>query len=252
MRLLLLACIAFTNLLSGCATSPPSAPSVELKRGDRVGILVESSDNLTHTHVGTTVFNNFSTRYPYDMALKSKVYQTVENAVRAAGLQAVNLSDAGVRSVDLSGLIELSGNEWKTGPGKEDALIRLKNDLNLRAVLTIRTARALAMVECSGGPCNFRYVNEPGLFTRSVFGPTRYFAVAAYQWNLYSLDPVADLARVKPLVDTVYLPSTPLRGFKDPADFKKLTADELVPVLEGILESVQTAATVAVQSLNVR
>lgn len=252
MRLLLLACIALTTLLSGCATSPPPTPAIELKRGDRVGILVETSDTLTHTHIGTTVFNNFSTPYPYDMALKSKVHQIVEQAFKSAGLQAVNLSDAGVRSVDLAGLVELSGNQWRTGQGKEATLTRLKNDLNLKAVLTIRTERALAMVECTGGPCNFRFVNAPGLFTRSLFGPTRYFAVAAYQWNLYALDPVVDLARVKPLVDTVYMPSTELRGFTDPVDFKKLTAEELIPVRDGILESVQTAATVAVQSLNVK
>ncbi len=67
MKLIALAC-CLVLVLAGCATSLP-IPSFETKHGDRVGLLVDIGDVPSHTHIGTTVFNNFERKYPYQWRL---------------------------------------------------------------------------------------------------------------------------------------------------------------------------------------
>ena len=98
-------------LIAGCATTPP-LPKVESARGDRIGVLVEAGDSPSHTHVGTTVFNNFARKYPYDWNLSAEVQRTIERAVRDAGLTVVDLRREGLTYADVSDLILPAGVNW--------------------------------------------------------------------------------------------------------------------------------------------
>ena len=238
-------------LIAGCATSPP-LPKIESTRGDRIGILVEAGNNPSHTHIGTTVFNNFAKKYPYNWNLGSAVTRTIEQTVRNSGFTAVDLRAEGISYADVSGLIQGTGEKWQVTSGKEEIMRRLREQLRLKAVLVLKETRVMTALECAGGPCSERYADSSGLYTRSFFGLTRYNAVAAYQWNVFVLDPVADAAKADPLRSMLRFPSTPLSGFKDPADFENLTEAEFVPVREAILRFTEVVSNEAVKALNVK
>ena len=250
MRLTVLISIA-ALFIAGCATSPP-LPKIESTRGDRVGVLVEIGDNPSHTHIGTTVFNNFAKKYPYKWNLSSDVMRTVEQTVRNSGFTAVDLRAEGIQYSDVSGLIQAAGENWQITSGKEDALRRLRDQLHLKALLVLKETRVMTALECAGGPCSERYADASGLYTRSFFGLTRYNAVAAYQWNVFVLDPVADAAKADPLRSMLRIPATPLPGFKDPANFENLTEAEFSPVRDAILRFTEIASAEAIKTLNAK
>src|SRR5438093_12025918 len=100
-------------LLAGCATAP-EIPSIETKRGDRVGIVVEiAQEGPVHSHIGTTVFNNFNKKYPYSWNLDAGVAEALARALTAAGLTPVNLEAEGLRYADVTPLVVGEGDKWK-------------------------------------------------------------------------------------------------------------------------------------------
>lgn len=239
------------SLIAGCATAPP-LPKIESSRGDRIGLLVEAGDSPSHTHIGTTVFNNFTKKYPYHWNLSADVTRKIEHSVRSAGFTVVDLRKEGINYAEISGLIQSAGEKWQIASGKEETIRRLREQLQLKALLVIKETRVMTALECAGGPCSERYADSSGLYTRSFFGLTRYNAVAAYQWNVFVLDPVADVAKADPLRMMLRMPATPLSGFKDPADFENLTEAEFAPVRDAILRFAELASNEAVKALNVK
>lgn len=250
MRLIVIGFLA-AFFLSGCATSP-EMPKIATNRGDRVGLLVDVGDNLSHMHVGTTVFSNFSKRYDYNFNLQSDVTRTIEKSLRDAGLVAVDLRSAGLSHADLSGLIQITDEKWQIAAGKESVAQRLRNELGLKAVLVLKEARVLAALECFGGPCTERYMDASGMFTRSFMGATGYSAIAAYRWNVFVLDPVADTARTDTFRKITGIPAIRLRDFNTPADLNNLTERELAPIRDAILKLTEDATVEAVKTLNVK
>src|SRR6266446_5740584 len=123
MRSIGLACVVML-VLSGCATSPP-IPSFETKRGDRVGILVDIGDGPVHTHIGTTVFNNFEKKYLYRWNLDSAVAEVLKNSLSKSGFAVVDLENEGLRYSDVTPLVVGDGEKWKVAPGKENTVREL-------------------------------------------------------------------------------------------------------------------------------
>src|SRR5690606_23527053 len=165
---------------------------------------------------------------------------------------AIDLRREGLTYVELSDLILPTGESWQAAPDKAEIIRRLRRDLKLKALLIAKEAPALASIECSGGPCSERYVAGPGLYSRSFLGLSNYYAVAAYSWNVFILDPVADAAKADPLRSMLGIPATRLTGFKHPVEFKSVTEAEFAPVREAILELTESASNEAVKVLNVR
>ena len=238
-------------LTAGCATAPP-APKIDAARGDRIGVLIEIGDNPTHTHIGTTVFNNFVRKYPYNWNLNADVTRIVEQTIRNSGFSPVDLRAEGIRYADVSELIQVAGEKWEVAPGKEDSVRRLRDQLRLKALLVLKEGRVMAALECSGGPCSERYADASGLYTRSFLGSTRYYAVAAYRWNFFVLDPVTDTAKADPLRRVLRIPAMPLPGFKDPAKFDDLTEADLGPARDAILRFVEAVSAEALKTLSVK
>lgn len=244
--------LSATLLTAGCASiSTTPMPKIESARGERVGVWVEAGSTPTHTHIGTTVFNNFTKTYPYDWKLNAELTRTLQQSIQGAGLEMVDLRKEGLSLADVSGLVQPGHGAWQAAPGKEEAVRRLRQQWRLKAVMVLKEGPVQADLECYGGPCNARYVGATGLYTRSMFNLTRYTAVAAYDWNVFVLDPLADTAKAESMravlkKPTRWLPST------DPADFSNLTEAELAPVREAILGFVKNASTEAVKTLNAR
>ncbi|MCL1962242.1 MAG: hypothetical protein FWG56_10860 [Desulfovibrionaceae bacterium] len=240
-----------TALISGCVTAPP-LPKIESSRGDRIGLFVEVGDSPSHTHIGTTVFNNFVKNYSYNWNLGADVTRTVEQTIAGAGFTVVDLRKEGLNYAEVSGLIQPVKGGWQIVPGKEGMIRRLREEFRLKALLVVKEGQATAALECAGGPCVARYVNNSGLYTHSIFGLTAYLAVAAYRWNVFVLDPVADVAMADPLKTMLQYPSVRLFGFKSPVDFKNLTEAEFVPVRDAILKFTEKVSKEAVKDLNVK
>lgn len=241
--------IFIASLLTGCVTSPP-LPTIETRRGDRIGVIVEGGNTPTHSHIGTTVFNNFVKKYDYNWNLRAEVTDIVRRSITSAGFVPVDLQNEGIRHSDVEGLIKPAGDKWEVAKGKDEILRRLRSDLRLKAVIALKEGRVMTALECTGGPCAERYANGSGLYTRSFFGMTNYSAVAAYQWNVFVLDAPADTAKADPLQSAIRMPSAPIRGFKSPADFDNITEAEFAPVHEAVLTFVEGTASAAVQTLN--
>lgn len=235
--------------LSGCATTP-AIPPIKLAPTDRVGYLVELQDEPTHTHIGTTVFNNFSKSYPYSWDLSTRIGNVIHKRLEAAGLAAVDLRVTGLTASVITGIVQVSGDTWVIASDKTALAKRLREEQKVGAVIVVRPANVLALLECSGGPCSERMVGSPGLFSRSIFGMTRYFSVPAFGWSIYSLTPPADLARADPLARQIRMQSAPVQGIS-PADFYALTERDLQPVLESILTTSGSIVESASQQLKV-
>jgi hypothetical protein len=85
-------------LLSGCASlaPPPPRPAAGLGAGAKVGLLVAVEPSATHTHVGTTVFNNFAhdVAMPFDLA--AHIRDSLTTQLSATGAQVVTIDASAI------------------------------------------------------------------------------------------------------------------------------------------------------------
>lgn len=236
-------------LLGGCATAPP-VPSFETRRGDRVGILVDIGDNPTHTHVGTTIFNNFEKRYPHRWDLDAAVAGALKDTLSQAGFEAVDLEAQGLRHVDLAALVVENGQAWAVASGREGAARDLAQRRGLRAVVLVKEQKTMAHLECHGGPCTERYTSGAGLYTRSILGLTTRYAVPAFGMHVYLLDPPADLARTGPLRSLVARPAVLLPAGAGPANLEQVSGAEWRTVRDAIVAATRRTAAEIAKALN--
>lgn len=235
-------------LLLGCASKPP-LPQIESKIGDRVGVLFDIGENPTHTHVGTTIANNFTKKYPYKWNLSSGVVSAVIKTLENAGFTVINLNNEGIAYSDLVGLMVAEGRTWKIPPEKESTMRRLTEHLNLKGVVALKDARVLLALECLSG-CTERYADGPGIYTRTFFWPTRYKAAAAFDWQIYSLNPPTNLVRSNALQKFLQYPIAPMAEFTDPVDFDNITEAEFFQVRYAIIKFSENVANEAAKVLN--
>lgn len=204
-----------------------------------------------HTHIGTTVFNNFSKSYPYRWGLDSAVAQELTQSLTGAGFEVVDLEKEGVRFSDVSPLAEAEGGTWRIVPGKESRVPDWKRQ-GLRAIVVVKEGEVMADIECLGGPCSERDMYASGLFTRSFFGATRYKAVAAFQLNLVLLDPVADLAKAGALNELMMFPAVPMSRDFSLENFSQASEADLAPVRAAVLAFSKKMGDAIVKTLALR
>ena len=241
MRILTALFLTSFIFLTGCASLDKPLPKIEMQKSDKIGFLIETKDLPVHTHVGTTVFNNFSKPYSYDWRLREEVNSRAKSAIIEAGFQAQDLTSSNLSAADISKLIVYKDNSWQVAPDKADLVKRLRQELNLKGVLVARQARVLVEFFCTQFGCVERYSGDSGLYTRSFFGFDRYFGVAAFEWDLVILDPVANLNSTKLSRDLTRVPVIPIEKF-NPTDFKELTESEMNTVKASVLNLVEKTA----------
>jgi hypothetical protein len=244
---ILLAAGALAFALAGCQTAP-KLPALSLQPGDKVGVLVVAPDSPVHSHIGTTIFNNFDKTYPYQWTLRKDVQAAVADAVAQAGFVAVDLAAAGLRYEDVDGLVAAADGSWRIAAGREEAVQRLAGTLGLRAVVTLKAQATVVLMQCAGGPCSFFAASNPGLFTRSFLGMTNYIAAPAFAWHVYVFSPPADVASSDALAGRLKMPAVRLHDYS-PADFSNLTEADFVPVHDAIVHFAHDVAASAATSL---
>lgn len=99
MRMLIV--LALVSLGAGCASRyVPPTPAYKMKQNSKVGVLVLTKDTPTHTHVGTTIFNNFVKEYDFQWQLKQSIFEQFKNTIESnseiqvVDLETLNFSNA--------------------------------------------------------------------------------------------------------------------------------------------------------------
>ncbi|AGU52806.1 hypothetical protein VAPA_2c02450 [Variovorax paradoxus B4] len=236
-------------VLAGCAaTAPPVAPNTgKLAKGAKVGVLVYMPSPAQHLHVGTTVFNNFSTNYPFPWTPTSRAYEVFASDLEKAGFQVVRLSSFATSTVDA--LAVSADGRWIANPKQEWAARKLREE-QISAVVLVEGKRTLARLECTGGPCAESYMANSGLFTRSMLGMTRYFAVPAVEAKVFIMDPPMDLMAYEPMRTMQARRVRQLDNFPEPRDFKRLSNAEFAPVAASIDAHLRSLSRSAAQALS--
>jgi hypothetical protein len=104
-------------------------------------------------------------------------------------------------------------------------------------------------MECSGGPCAESHMANSGLFTRSMLGSTRYFAVPAMEAKVFALAPPLELSAYEPLKTLQEGRVRQLKDFAEPKDFNQLSKAEFQPVVAAIDAHIAAISRATVQTL---
>ncbi|WP_159276109.1 hypothetical protein [Variovorax boronicumulans] len=235
--------------LTGCMTPPPLPPNGgQLAKGAKVGLLVRiPTASAEHMHVGTTVFNNFSTTYPFPWNPTAKVYEAFTSELEKAGFQVVRLTSFATTSVNA--LAVFKHDRWIANPAQAWATRKLKDD-QIAAVVLVEATRTQARMECTGGPCGESVMQNSGLFTRSMLGSTRYYAVPAIEAKVFVMDPPLNLAAYEPMLAQQRQRVRQLKDFQEPRDLKRLSAAEFAPVASAIDDHVRALSRNTAQALS--
>lgn len=224
--------------------------SIDITSGARVGILIACDDSPTHTHAGVLPFSGFTTNYACDWRLRGEVAKALTAQLEADGLVGVDMREAGLQLSECADLVQPGLGTWHVADPV--LLRRLRDRFELSALLVVRTARVTALIDGGGEQASFRslYAEGTGLFTMAGLSSTRYFAVLAQQWHVYSLAPPADLAFARPLRRLMDIPSVQLKTFAPPVDLKNLSPEDLEPARQQVIAFIHRVAATAVASLS--
>lgn len=235
-------------ILAGCTTAPPLAPNAgRIAKGSKVGLLVYLPNRAQHVHVGTTVFNNFSSDYAFPWNATTRAYEVFQSDLEKAGFEVVRLSNYATTSVNALA-VEKDGR-WVGNPRQEAASRKLR-EAQVAAVVVVEGKRTQARLECTGGSCGETYMANSGLFTRGMFVSMSYFAVPAFEAKVFVLDSPVELTAYEPLKRLQLERVKVLKSFAEPADLKKLTNTEFAPVASAVDAYVQSLSRGTVQALS--
>jgi len=202
----------------------------------KVGLLIAAKDYPTHTHYGTTKFNNFTKEYPYDWQLSKTLFSSFEQAIeKNSRFSVVDISS---RAKDPNSLdfVKRESGSWRVNRELMPLRKALLKD-NITYVIVVKEAPTVAIKECGTYGCSDHVSEGFGLFTRSFLGTDHYIASASFDVSIERLDEPEELLALPELSkyqdDTVK--NTRLEAFTAPENFDELTEQELAPIKSAIV-----------------
>ena len=225
--------LTLTFITSCASLGIPKVTEFKIPPGSKIGFLVEEEVTFpTHRHVGTTVFNNFSKSYENEKwVLKPLIEENLYKYLSKDDLyKVVNLEDEGISYSDIGGLIVYKNGQWVVDSSKSSSFEKLKNQLGLDAVIVVKEQEVLAYLECAGGPCTSWTINSSGLFTRSFLNIKNYWAVAAFDTNIYIINTPTNAAVCESFRKFEDLRSSNIRHSFKPKNLKEITSEEWAKV----------------------
>jgi len=232
------------TIFGGCASlHVPEVPQHAVPANANVGLLINVGNNPTHTHVGTTLFNNFNKKYPYNWNMKEAIFLAYKEQIESStNLNVIDLHRYGIKDASELDFVEIKNKQWSV----VEANNKLRNtflEKNLYAVITVTERPTLARLECGAGGCNERYVDGFGLFSRSFLGIKNFTATAGFEITAEVIDPPVELSSQQTLRDLANFQkkSKLMTGFA-PQDPKNVTDQELAPIKAHILQYIQSVA----------
>ncbi len=202
-----------------------------------IGLVINAKKFPTHTHIGTTKFNNFTKEYNYDWQLHDTVFTIFEKAIEQG-----NRFDV----LDISSTVESTGtlDFVKSEDGNmvfNNNLASMRKSLldkGITRIIVIKEAPTVAITECGTYGCSEHKSNGFGLFTRSFLGTDYYVASASFDVSIESLDEPVDLTALPDFAqfNDDEFKNKRIEEFETPVDFDDLTNEELAPIKSTIVD----------------
>ncbi len=221
--------------LSAC-TTPPPVPNYRLAQGDRVGIMVDVGDTLFYTNSGAPSRKSSGSRtsvkrYSGDWGLGRYITERLSGELRKGrGFDVVDLYSHGISYYRLAGLIVARDGTWAVRPSRRQMYNRLVRELRLKAVVVVAEKRMYVTSNCTESGCANYYSDGHGLFRVNGVLANKYYAVAAYQTDVFILNPPANPALGRAFKELERRRVGRIRRFGLPRDPKNISAVEWRPV----------------------
>lgn len=221
---------------------PVSKPVAPPKQ--KVGVLVSAKKFPTHTHIGTTKFNNFTKEYSYDWQLNNTLYNTFKKAIEQnSRFTAVDISSM----VDDAGALDFVMGEGNNGAfnDKQNTLRKSLLDKGIATVIIVEEAPTVAITECGTYGCSEHQSKGFGLFTRSFLGTDHYIASASFNVSIERLDKPVDILTLPVFTEFQddALKNERVEDFTPPDNFDEITEQELAPIKNTIVNYFDRLAT---------
>ncbi len=221
---------------------PVSKPVAPPKQ--KVGVLVSAKKFPTHTHIGTTKFNNFTKEYSYDWQLNNTLYSTFKKAIEQnSRFTAVDISSM----VDDAGALDFVMGEGNNGAfnDKQNTLRKSLLDKGIATVIIVEEAPTVAITECGTYGCSEHQSKGFGLFTRSFLGTDHYIASASFNVSIERLDKPVDILTLPVFTEFQddALKNERVEDFTPPDNFDEITEQELAPIKNTIVNYFDRLAT---------
>lgn len=221
---------------------PVSKPVVPPKQ--KVGVWVSAKKFPTHTHIGTTKFNNFTKEYSYDWQLNNTLYSTFKKAIEQnSRFTAVDISSM----VDDAGALDFVMGEGNNGAfnDKQNTLRKSLLDKGIATVIIVEEAPTVAITECGTYGCSEHQSKGFGLFTRSFLGTDHYIASASFNVSIERLDKPVDILTLPVFTEFQddALKNERVEDFTPPDNFDEITEQELAPIKNTIVNYFDRLAT---------
>ncbi|MEC8639047.1 MAG: hypothetical protein VXY60_04795 [Pseudomonadota bacterium] len=221
---------------------PVSKPVVPPKQ--KVGVWVSAKKFPTHTHIGTTKFNNFTKEYSYDWQLNNTLYSTFKKAIEQnSRFTAVDISSL----VDDAGALDFVMGEGNNGTfnDKQNTLRKSLLDKGIATVIIVEEAPTVAITECGTYGCSEHQSKGFGLFTRSFLGTDHYIASASFNVSIERLDKPVDILTLPVFTEFQddALKNERVEDFTPPDNFDEITEQELAPIKNTIVNYFDRLAT---------
>ena len=224
-------------LLGGCVSVPP-ASTLSLKPGDKIGIYVALDETPTHSHFGTTVFNNFKKAYPYQWPFNAEVKKILTEVLREQyQVEVYDFAAFQLGLEEVNNLVITERNRFVVNPEKEVIYKQLLADGFKSVIIISGEQDHLALLECGAYGCTERVAQGMGLVTRSFLGIDRYYATPAAKISVYYLETPAILSDAGPVERATGLSNrTSSLSQIRPANFNNLNQEDWSIVRSGIEE----------------
>lgn len=221
---------------------PDSKPVAPPKQ--KVGVWVRAKKFPTHTHIGTTKFNNFTKEYSYDWQLNNTLYSTFKKAIEQnSRFTAVDISSM----VDDAGALDFVMGEGNNGAfnDKQNTLRKSLLDKGIATVIIVEEAPTVAITECGTYGCSEHQSKGFGLFTRSFLGTDHYIASASFNVSIERLDKPVDILTLPVFTEFQddALKNERVEDFTPPDNFDEITEQELAPIKNTIVNYFDRLAT---------
>ena len=210
----------------------------------KVGVWVSAKKFPTHTHIGTTKFNNFTKEYSYDWQLNNTLYSTFKKAIEQnSRFTAVDISSM----VDDAGALDFVMGEGNNGSfnDKQNTLRKSLLDKGIATVIIVEEAPTVAITECGTYGCSEHQSKGFGLFTRSFLGTDHYIASASFNVSIERLDKPVDILTLPVFTEFQddALKNERVEDFTPPDNFDEITEQELAPIKNTIVNYFDRLAT---------
>ncbi|QPB81746.1 hypothetical protein CWC22_001460 [Pseudoalteromonas rubra] len=218
--------------LSGCvSTFIPPVENFQPVNNPKVAVLVQVQDQFTHTHYGTTIFNNFVKKYDTNPSIKAEIFATIKSKLEAeVNAEVVPLEEIIDAQEEELNLVAIVDKKWKytyEGERVREALL----SEGVTATIVIREMPRVAQLTCTQFGCVEFISQGHGLFTRSFLGLDSYYSAASYHVSAEIISQPVDLTVLPGLSRfNRMMGQFNELDIEDPADFSNLDGSFFIPV----------------------